>query len=132
MTAQTDAAAVPSPAATSAGMGASFTLYAAGGRVYASNVRDKVVDLGLLEERGSGGYRYQLDGDDAIASAGFATAEDALVHLAHAITFLFLDGQFTALADVGGPSRPDLLSATQIHVVLDRRGHAEPTIEADV
>ncbi len=128
----TATAAASTPAS---GAGAAFTLYATGGRVYASNVREKLVDLGLMEEQqgpGGGTYRYRLDGDETVASAGFPTAEDALAHLAQSITFFFLDGQFTALADLGGVSRPDLPSATQIHVVLDRRGQASPAIEADV
>ena len=129
-------ATAASAAALSSGAGAAFTLYATGGRVYASNVREKLVDLGQMEEQqgpdGSTTYRFRLDGDETVASAGFPTAEDVLAHLAQSITFFFLDGQFTALADLGGVSRPDLPSATQIHIVLDRRGHASPAIEADV
>ena len=39
-----------------------FTLYASGGRVYASNVRDKLIDLGALAPQAQG-WAYQLDGD---------------------------------------------------------------------
>ncbi|RYF28326.1 MAG: hypothetical protein EOO33_01305 [Comamonadaceae bacterium] len=112
--------------------GQTFTLYATRGRVYASNVRDKLVDLGRLDETAGGGYAYQLDGDEKLAGSGLPTAEDALAHLATSITFFYLDGQFTALADLGGAARPDLQTATQIQVTLDRRGHAAPAIEADV
>lgn len=112
--------------------GQTFTLYAAQGRIYASNVRDKLIDLGRLDDTSPGGCAYQLDGDEKLAGAGFATSEDALAHVAHAITFFYLDGQFTALADLGGASRPDLPTATQIQVTLDRKGHAAPAIEADV
>lgn len=111
--------------------GQTFTLYACNGRIFASNVREKLIDLGELAHSASG-YRYQLDGDDKAAGSGFGTAEDALVDVAGMVTFLYLDGQFTALADIGGVARPDLQSATQIHVTLDRLGHAAPAIAADV
>lgn len=112
--------------------GQTFTLYASRGRIFASNVREKLVDLGRLDDAAGGGYAYQLDGDEKVAGSGFDTAEDALAHLATSVTFFYLDGQFTALADLGGASRPDLPTATQIQVTLDRRGHAAPAIEADV
>lgn len=126
--AATDASAL-TPAAFP---GQTFTLYAAQGRIYASNVRDKLVDLGRLDDTQGSGHAYQLDGDEKLAGAGFATAEDALAHVAQSITFLYLDGQFTALADAGGAARPDLPSATQIQITLDRRGQAAPAIEADI
>ncbi|RYF25085.1 MAG: hypothetical protein EOO33_10420 [Comamonadaceae bacterium] len=124
--------AVGAPPLTPAAFpGQTFTLYASQGRIFASNVREKLVDLGRLDDASSG-YAYQLDGDEKVAGSGFDTAEDALAHLATSVTFFYLDGQFTALADLGGASRPDLPEATQIQVTLDRRGHAAPAIEADV
>lgn len=119
------------PASPTAPPGHTFTLYAVGGRLYASNVRDKLVDLGTLD-RGDGGYRYRLDGDDRAAASGFDTAEDALADVAGTVTFLYLDGQFTALADAGGAARPDLEDATRIHVTLDPKGRAEHAISADL
>lgn len=129
------------PATPSAGAtqppGQPFTLYASAGRVLCSNKRDKLVDLGTLEAGGSegaedGAWRYQLDGDDTITASGFPSAEEALADLAGAMTFLFLDGQFTALADVGEGGRPELADATQIHITLDPLGHGSTAIAADV
>lgn len=112
--------------------GQPFTLYAAQSRVLCSNKRDKLVDLGALEREGSGTWRYQLDADEKIAAAGFASSEEALADVAGAVTFLFLDGQFTALMDVGEGGRPDLADAAQIHITLDPLGHGSPAIAADV
>ncbi|RAR75980.1 hypothetical protein AX018_105822 [Paracidovorax anthurii] len=117
-------------AAPAAPTGVPFTLYAAHGRVYASNVRDKLIDLGRLDREG-GGYAYRLDSDPKVASGGFESAEHALAGIAGAVTFLFLDGQFTALADVGG-ERPDLIDAPQIHVTMDTQCRSEPSIAVDV
>lgn len=120
------------PLSPGAHPGQTFTLYASHGRIYASNVRDKLVDLGELERQDGQGFRYQLDGDGKAAASGFETAEEALADVAGMVTFLYLDGQFTALADLGGAQRPDLQAATQIQVTLDRLGHAAPAIAADV
>lgn len=97
--------------------GVPFTLYALRGRVLASNVRGKLVDLGHLAQEGDGSWAYRLDGDQSTGSA-LASAEDALDHIASTTTFLFLDGQFTALEDLGGAARPDLETAVQREVVL--------------
>ena len=75
-----------------------FTFYAANGRVYASNVKQKLIDLGALTQQGDT-YRYVLDGNQQ-AGEGFPSAEAALRHIADNTRFLFLDGQFTALADL--------------------------------
>ena len=134
MTRSSPAARTPSgapPLSQAAFPGQTFTLYATRDRIYASNVREKLVDLGFLE-RGADGYHYQLDGDDKAAASGFETVEDALAHVATSVTFHYLDGQFTALDDLGGTSRPDLPMAPQIQVTLDRRGVVPPAIEADV
>lgn len=107
-----------SPAAPD-GNGIPFTLYAVGGRVLASNVRGKLVDLGHLGRGGDGSWSYRLDGDQS-TGLGLESPEAALEHIAGTTTFLFLDGQFTALEDLGGAGRPDLESAVQLQVVLDR------------
>lgn len=107
-----------SPASADAGR-IPFTLYAASGRVLASNVRGKLVDLGHLGRDGDGTWSYRLDGDQS-AGAALPTPEAALEHLAKTTTFLFLDGQFTALEDLGGAGRPDLENAVQLHVMLER------------
>jgi hypothetical protein len=116
--------------ASAAPSGVPFVLYALKGRVYASNVKDKLVDLGRLSQDGEGGtYSYLLDGDRATGS-GFADAQEALAHLAQTTTFLFLDGQFTALEDLGGAGRPDLARATRLEVSLDPLGRGERAIDA--
>lgn len=123
-----------SPAAGSAATaGVPFVLYALKGRVYASNVKQKLVDLGRLSQDGEGGgtYSYLLDGDKATGS-GFADAHEALAHIAQTTSFLFLDGQFTALEDLGGAGRPDLVDAPRLEVTLDPLGRGEPAIDPGV
>lgn len=126
-----DAASVRTSPTAMQPPGQGFTLYAAQGRVLCSNKRDKLIDLGLLHQE-EGAWQYQMDGDETVAATGFATAEEALADLAGTITFLYLDGQFTALADVGEGGRPDLADATQIHITLDPLGHGSPAIAADI
>ena len=126
----TSSAASPSPSAAPAGV--PFVLYALRGRVYASNVKQKLVDLGELVQDGEGGtYSYLLDGDKS-TGGGFATAQEALAHIAQTTTFLFLDGQFTALEDLGGADRPDLADAPQLEVTLDPLGRGEKIIDTQV
>jgi hypothetical protein len=109
-----------------------FVLYALKGRVYASNVKQKLVDLGRLSQDGEGGtYSYLLDGDKSTGS-GFADAQEALTHIAQTTTFLFLDGQFTALEDLGGAERPDLADAPRLEVALDPLGRGERAIDPQV
>ena len=112
--------------------GVPFVLYALKGRVVASNVKQKLVDLGRLSQDGEGDtYSYLLDGDNATGS-GFADAQEALSHIAQTTTFLFLDGQFTALEDLGGTERPDLADAPQLEVTLDPLGRGEKMIDTQV
>lgn len=107
-----------------------FTLYAAQGRVYASNVRQKLVDLGSLAQEPSC-WRYQLDGNGA-TGAYQASARDALQDLAASLTFLYLDGQFTALADVRGRTGPSLDGAPRVELTLDELGKGEPAVDVNV
>lgn len=100
-----------------------YTLFAAHGRVYASNVRQKLIDLGSLAET-DGRYRYELDGDHATGE-GFASAEDALHDIGERVSFFFLDGQFTALGD-RRDDVPGLEKAPQLEVTLDELGQGEP------
>lgn len=119
-------------AAPAAPPGVPFVLYALRGRVYASNIKQKLVDLGRLSQDGEGGsYSYLLDGDQS-TGRGFATAHEALEHLAQTTSFLFLDGQFTALEDLGGADRPDLVDAPQLEVTLDPLGRGEKIIDTQV
>lgn len=111
--------------------GHTFTLYAAQGRVYARNVRDKLIDLGALTRQAQG-WAYRLDGDGRAGAAGFGDAEQALADIAATVNYFYLDGQFTALQDLGEALRTDVQDATQILVTLDPRGQGGPAISADV
>lgn len=91
-----------------------FTLYAAHGRIYCSNVDQKLVDLGALTRRDDG-LSYLLDGNQ-LTGYGLPGQEEALRQVAERIDFLWLDGQFTALADVRG--QVNLEGATRIDVAL--------------
>jgi hypothetical protein len=107
-----------------------FTFYAADGRAYASNARQKLIDLGVLTEQGVG-WRYLLDGNQQ-AGEGFPSPEAALRHIADNVRFLFLDGQFTALADLRAESRPvHLDGAPQIEVTIDELKSGEPIEDAN-
>lgn len=128
----TSSSAASSSPSSAAPAGVPFVLYALRGRVYASNVKQKLVDLGELMQDGEGGtYAYLLDGDKSTGS-GFATVQEALAHIAQTTTFLFLDGQFTALEDLGGADRPDVVDAPQLEVTLDPLGRGEKIIDTQV
>jgi hypothetical protein len=120
----------PERQAQASGTAQSYTLYAADGRVYASNIRQKLVDLGELAPEG-GAFGYRLDGNQASGS-GFADEKAALRDLGKALSFLFLDGQFTALTDQRGHAGPDLSDAPQIEITLDEFGGREAPFNANV
>lgn len=103
-----------------------YTLYAAGGRVYAQNAASTIIDLGALT-RQDDGVCYVLDGNK-LSGSGFFTAEAALRDIARRLHFLWLDGQFTALADVRG--KVDLSGATRLPIQLDELGSNEPVQSA--
>lgn len=108
-----------------------FTFYAAGGRVYVSNLQQKLIDLGALTEQ-DGGFSYVLDSNRQSA-AGLPSAEAALRHIADHIRFLYLDGQFTALADLREDDTPvHLDGAPRIDVMIDVLQHGEPMEDASV
>lgn len=121
------AVASPPSAAGLNGSGVPFVLYALRGRVYASNVKQKLIDLGRLTQQDDGTWTYLLDGDKS-TGAGLDAPEAALQHIAATTTFLFLDGQFTALESLGGVDRPDLQAAPQCDVLLDPQGRGERMI----
>jgi hypothetical protein len=109
----------------------SFTFYAAGGRVYASNADQKLIDLGVLVDE-DGRWRYQLDGNQQ-AGDGFPTPEAALRHIADHTRFLYLDGQFTALADLREGDAPvHLDGGARIDVMIDELQRVEPMEDASV
>lgn len=108
-----------------------FMLYAARGRVFGSNVRQKLIDLGSIDKDDDGTFNYELDGDHERAH-GFASEEEALRDIGDSISFLYLDGQFTALADVRGPEGPDLDGVPQLEITLDELGEDEQAINVNV
>jgi hypothetical protein len=105
-----------------------YTLCAAHDRVYARNVDGKLIDLGALHH-GEGGACYRLDGNGQSAD-GFFTEEEALRDLGHNLRFLWLDGQFTALADVR--DTVDLQGACQVDIMLDELQPGERAFDATV
>ena len=108
-----------------------FTFYAADGRVLASNADQKLVDLGALTQQPQG-WCYLLDGNQQSAE-GLPSPEAALRHIADHTRFLYLDGQFTALADLREGSAPvHLEGAPRIEVSLDVLQRGEPMEDARV
>jgi hypothetical protein len=105
-----------------------FTLYAAGGRVYASNVAQKLIDLGRLHH-GEGGICWRLDGNGARGD-GFFTEEEALRDIARNLRFLWLDGQFTAVADARAGVNLD--GAARLDITLDELAPGERAVDATV
>lgn len=108
-----------------------FSLYAAQGRVYARNRDEKLIDLGLLEREEGGAFCYRLDGNQQ-SGAGFFTEEEALGDLAAHLRFLWLDGQFTAVADARDDPALDLQNAARLDIELDELPPGERTFDATV
>ncbi|RYZ10600.1 MAG: hypothetical protein EOO24_08670 [Comamonadaceae bacterium] len=104
-----------------------FILYAAEGRVLASNARQKLIDLGSLSDEG-GRFGYRLDGDD-MEGRDFASVDAALQDLGKRIGFLHLDGQFTALADLRDGTPPNLEHAARVEIDLDELAPGEPAVK---
>ncbi len=107
-----------------------FTLFAADGRVYARNTDQKVIDLGELKSEG-GRWRWRLDGNGEHGE-GFLTVVGALHAIGRRLHFLWLDGQFTAVANARESGRLNLDGATQVEIVLDELKPGEPMVDATV
>jgi hypothetical protein len=107
-----------------------FTLYAAQGRIYARNADQKVIDLGELTED-EGRWRFELDGNHHSGN-GFFTAEEALREICRDLRFLWLDGQFTAVADAREGGVLNLDGAVQVEILLDELAPGERTFDATV
>jgi hypothetical protein len=107
-----------------------FTLYAAAGRVYARNLDQKVIDLGELRQ-GGGTWCYRLDGNQQTGQ-GFLTCGEALREIGRSLHFLWLDGQFTAVADAREGGALNLDGATELEIVLDELKPGEPIVDATV
>lgn len=93
-----------------------FTLYASHGRIYAENVDGKLVDIGALQHTGDA-WTFRLDAD-GIEGEALDTPAHALADIQERITFLYLDGQFTALPDVRDEARLTA-DAPQVAITLD-------------
>lgn len=108
-----------------------FTLFAAQGRVYARNRDQKVIDLGALTREDGGAWRYELDGNHQ-GGAGLFTEEEALREIAGKIRFLWLDGQFTAVADARAAAGFSIDGAKQFDFELDELQPGERAYDATV
>lgn len=107
-----------------------FTLFAANGRVYARNPAQKIIDLGVLEQR-DGDWCYELDGNHQSARS-FGGAGQALEDIAANLRFLWLDGQFTAVADARDDPSLNLDGALQLDILLDELAPGERAQDATV
>lgn len=107
-----------------------FSLFAANGRVYARNPAQKVIDLGVLERR-DGGWCYELDGNHH-GGRSFSGPGQALHDIAAHLRFLWLDGQFTAVADARDDPSLNLDGATQLDILLDELAPGERAQDATV
>jgi hypothetical protein len=107
-----------------------FTFYAADGRVYVSSAEQKLIDLGALTEQDNG-FAYLLDGNQ-LRGEGLPSAQAALRHIVDHIRYLYLDGQFTALADMHGNQAVHLDGAPRIDVMVDVLQRGEPMEDATV
>jgi hypothetical protein len=117
-------------AAALAGRKQPFTLYAANGRIYARNTDLKVIDLGALAREG-GRVGYLLDGNQ-VRGEGLADEMAALRHIAANLRFLWLDGQFTAVADARDDPALNLDGATELEITLDELEPGERVFDATV
>jgi hypothetical protein len=107
-----------------------FTLFASRDRIYARNTDQKLIDLGELRQDG-GSWRYRLDGNGQ-SGEGFFTPEEALREIGRNMRFLWLDGQFTAVADAREGGDLNLEGATELEIVLDELPPGERMFDATV
>ena len=98
--------------------------------MYARNLDQKVIDLGELRQDGSS-WCFRLDGNQQ-TGGGFFTAEEALREIGRGMRFLWLDGQFTAVADAREGGDLDLDGAAQVEIVLDELKPGERMVDATV
>jgi hypothetical protein len=110
---------------------ARFTFHAANDRFYARNEDGKVIDLGRLAQQPDGSWHYLLDGNK-LAGGGTATPETAMADAAERMGFLYLDGQFTAVADVDEHGHVDLSGAPAIELTIDELQPGERMEDARV
>ncbi|TFZ06269.1 hypothetical protein EZ313_06395 [Ramlibacter henchirensis] len=96
---------------------ARFTFHAAEGRLYARNGDGKIIDLGKLARQPDGSWHYLLDGNKL--AGGAPSPEAAMADAASRMGFLYLDGQFTAVADAREHHAPRLDDAPAIELAID-------------
>jgi hypothetical protein len=118
-------------AAALAGRKQPFTLYAANGRIYARNADQKVIDLGALTQQDGGRVSYLLDGNQ-MSGEGLADEMAALRHIAAHVRYLWLDGQFTAVADAREDPALNLDGAAELEITLDELKPGERVYDATV
>ena len=94
-----------------------FTFYAVRDRLLCRNVDGKLIDLGRLARHADGSWHYLLDGNQ-LAGGGKPSPESAMAEAAERMGFLYLDGQFTAVAEAGIDAQ-DLASAPAIELQVD-------------
>jgi len=92
-----------------------YTLYVQQDRLFARNSDGSLIELGPVDARGDT-LAYTLDGEK-VAGSGFGDAAALLADLEGKLDFLFLDGQFTALPDLG--DTVDLEGATRREITLE-------------
>ena len=105
-----------------------FTFLAANGRLYARNLDMTIVDLGRLARRTDGRWEWLLDGNGLGGQA--ASAKAAMRDAASRMGFLFLHGQFTAVAPIGPATHLD--GAESLDLVLDELQPGERMEDARV
>jgi len=105
-----------------------FSLYAAGGRLYAQDRRALLVELGTLERRDDG-FAYRVDGDARLCGSRFAGADDVLHDLARRLDSGFLGSRFATLPDRAEDYTIDLNGAAHFAVELDTGYGAAPSLQ---
>ncbi|WP_427912776.1 hypothetical protein ACPWT1_19455 [Ramlibacter sp. MMS24-I3-19] len=105
-----------------------FSFIAANGRLYARNLDMTIIDLGRLARRADGRWEWVLDGNGLAGEA--ASAKAAMRDAASRMGFLYLDGQFTAVAPIGPTT--SLERAETLDLVLDELQPGERMEDARV
>lgn len=100
-----------------------YTLYLQQNRLLAGNSAGSLIELGHVDGQ-PGALAYRMDAEK-ISGTGFATASGLLADLKNKIDFLYLDGQFTALPDIG--ESVDLDGAASLEISLEEFSLDEET-----
>ena len=103
-----------------------YLLYSCQSRLLVENIDGHVVDIGGAELVG-GKLRWQLDGKEAKGTTE-NEAEEMLNDVARHLSFLFVDGQFTSLADVRGEYGDRLDNAPSREISLSELNDSDEDI----